>query len=198
MNLDAGKELLTNGFRMMLDGLKEAYDVDLEDPNFHETPGRVAKAYLEMNQGADRSKIDDIFSKAFPSTYTGMIIETEIKTFSLCPHHFLPVRYSIDFAYIPKDSMLGLSKTPRFIKLLSQAPLLQEQLTQDIVDIFSDKVKPLGCAVIVEGYHLCMGARGVEMPEVATITSALKGNFLEDPACKAEFLQILALKKRNK
>lgn len=185
-----GKEKLETGFAMMLEGLHQAYGLDITNENFRETPQRVAKAYLEMNKGIDTTEVENILKQNFPSDYKGMVILDKIQTYSLCPHHFLPVRYIIHFGYIPNGKVLGLSKIPRFIKLLSQRPALQEDFTQDIIKMFNAYVKPLGCAVVIKGWHGCMGGRGVEMPETATITSEVSGNFT-DISVKEEFFKLM-------
>jgi len=88
----------------------------------------------------------------------------------------LPVIYSVDVGYIPKDKAIGLSKIPRIVKLLSKAPKLQEQFTQDIADVLQ-RIECQGGIVQVRGKHQCMGARGVEQPQVVTMTSSIFGNF---------------------
>lgn len=191
MSRESGIKKLEEGFKLMLEGLHDTYGLNLNDPNFTDTPKRVAKAYIEMNKGIDISEVRDILMQNFPSEYDGLITENKIQTFSLCPHHFLPVRYEISFGYIPNENVLGLSKIPRFIKLLSQSPKLQEDFTQEIVNLFDEYVRPEGCGVFVKGWHLCMGARGISMPDTATITSALKGNFKDNPSVKDEFFKII-------
>lgn len=185
-----GRMAIEEGIKWILKGLNIAYGLDTKDPNFVDTPKRVAKAYLEMLKGTNSEGVNDILKQNFPSDYSGMVVEKDIECFSMCPHHLLPVKYKLHFAYIPDGNVLGLSKIPRFIKLLAQAPLLQEDFTQIVVNKFTEYVKPKGCVLYVEGWHMCMGARGIEMPEVSTITTALKGIFEEQPV-KNEFFQII-------
>jgi GTP cyclohydrolase I len=45
-------------------------------------------------------------------------------------------------------------------------------------------------AVIVEAYHLCMMMRGVQKQNSKTVTSAMRGAFLEDPRTREEFLRL--------
>ncbi len=47
-----------------------------------------------------------------------------------------------------------------------------------------------GAMVQVSGYHLCMGARGVKMPNARTITSSLFGAF-EKQEVRNEFQMML-------
>ena len=174
-----GKSQIEKGFAQIISGLHEAYGFDKYDINVKDTPSRVARAYIEMLQGIDPARADSILKQNFPSSYTGMVVLAKIPCFSMCPHHFLPVKYEASFGYIPNGNVLGLSKIPRYIKTSVQAPVLQECITDRIVERFMEIVNPLGCMVVLKGHHMCMGCRGVEMPDVSTITSAFRGNFKE-------------------
>jgi GTP cyclohydrolase I len=45
-------------------------------------------------------------------------------------------------------------------------------------------------AVVIEAYHLCMMMRGVEKQNSKTITSAMRGVFLNDQRTRDEFLRL--------
>ena len=169
--------------------------IDLMDPNFIKTPYRVAKMYLEICQGLGQmEEVKNIFSTSFPSTYKGMITIDSVDCFSLCPHHLLPVSYTCHFAYIPKRKMLGLSKVPRFIKLMARRPMLQEDLTKEIITTFIDYVKPEGAICILQGVHDCMVCRGVGAVNSACTTSEVHGSF-EKQETRNEFFELLKLRK---
>jgi GTP cyclohydrolase I len=171
----------------------EALGLDLTDPNLVETPRRVAKSYGEifkaLSPEADE-ELNDILGKTFPATYNEMVVTKNIVAWSMCPHHFLPVRYDVAFAYIPDKSVLGLSKMPRAIQLMAAKPVLQEQFTTDIVKKFESVLKPKGCIVRVSGEHLCMQMRGVKSTDSCVITNAFSGCF-ENETSKAEFFRSL-------
>ena len=67
---------------------------------------------------------------------------------------------------------------------------MQERLTNQIADTISDKISPLGVAVVMEATHLCMSMRGVEKQNSKTITSALRGSFRDDAKTRDEFLRL--------
>ena len=54
-------------------------------------------------------------------------------------------------------------------------------------------LKPAGVGVIVEAYHLCMMMRGVEKQNSKTITSAMRGVFLDDMRTRDEFLRLCSV-----
>jgi|YNPMSStandDraft_1061717.scaffolds.fasta_scaffold03551_6 GTP cyclohydrolase I len=189
-----GFSKMEQGSKLLLEGLSEIFPtLNLSDPNFIETPHRIAKMYVEMCQGLGRDKeLKDIFAKSFPTTYQGIVTQTDITCFSLCPHHFLPVKYSIDFGYVPEETAIGLSKVSRFITILAQQPMLQETFTKEIINTFVKYVKPKGCIVIVRGIHNCIQCRGSQQVNSTCITSQIHGCFIEQET-RNEFL--LSLKR---
>ncbi len=192
---------MVEGAKLLLEGLSSVTgnSIDLKnDENFKKTPYRIAKAYLEMCGGLSQTgKVEEILETSFPSQYKGMVIIDSIDAFSMCPHHFLPVQYRIDFGYIPKDKMLGLSKIPRFIKLLAKKPILQEDFTKEIIELFVKHVAPLGAIVTIRGIHNCMVCRGVGAVNSGAVTSEVYGNF-EQLDTRSEFLELIKNKKMQK
>jgi GTP cyclohydrolase IA len=168
------------------------------DENVKDTPRRIADTYTELLFGHSedgKAEILEHLEKRFPTTHRELTIVKGINSAGVCPHHFLPVLYTVQFGYIPEKSALGLSKIPRIIKIMSARAVLQEDLTADIADLFQlSTLQPKGVAVVVHGFHTCMSIRGVSAREATTVTSAVRGIFLEnDKGCKDEFLRILAL-----
>jgi len=178
------EKLVKNGISLLLSGMGINWK---KDPNFKETPDRVTRAFKEMNLGL----YEDFNNfKVFPSKYNGIVSFKEIRAVGICPHHLLPIEFKISFAYIPKGKVLGLSKIPRLIKRLCARPILQEDLTKDIVDYFKKKVDPLGIAIVVYGVHGCMKFRGVQEAE-GVKTAELYGAFFTKPHAKEEFYQLI-------
>lgn len=184
-------ELLLESITGIIKGLGQ----DLTDSNFKETPDRVLRSYYELFEGhldLDK-KLEKIFSKSFPSTYKGIIAEKNIEAASFCPHHLLPIKYSVDVGYISQNGkMLGLSKIIRLTRLLARRLVLQETFTQDIVDYLTKYLGADGAIAIVRGDHMCMSIRGVNAPDTTTVTSAVKGLFADpEKGARQEFLQIV-------
>jgi len=185
------KYMIQEATKMLLDGL----GVDRTNPNFKETPARVARSYEETCNGLEnlQDKVSQILSTKFPSEgYEGMIVETGITIYSLCPHHLLPVSYYIDIGYIPsKDkTVLGASKLSRVAEVLGKRPVLQETLTNDIIKCFDD-VSPLGVAVIISGRHQCMRCRGIKQKDSMLHTSLMTGAFKDNDATRQEMFHIM-------
>jgi len=177
---------------LVVESLLRALNLPTEDPNFLETPRRVAKAFAELTEAVRHpERVNELLQVSFPGDYNGMIVIPDIPAIGLCPHHMLPVEYLVSFGYLPslKGGVIGLSKIPRFVQFLSHQPILQETYTKRLVELFVERVRPEGVGVIVYGEHACVRVRGVKA-NVPTITSHLWGVMLHDPAARAEFLQL--------
>ena len=85
---------------------------------------------------------------------------------------------------------MGLSKAARLVEVYARRFQVQERLTEQIAQALWDNIKPEGVAVVVEAYHLCMMMRGVQKQNSKTITSAMRGAFLENLATREEFLRL--------
>lgn len=184
------EKVIEEHFREILD---KGLNVDLKDPNFLDTPERVARAYKEIFSGLNHTKedIEKIFKTCFSMEYKGIVFEKNITVFSMCPHHFLPVRYEIIVGYIPDGCGIGLSKLVRIIELLAKRPALQETITQEIVELIEKNMHTKGTICIVRGEHYCMQMRGVKQKDVSTTTSAANGVFLTQPELELKFYELI-------
>jgi GTP cyclohydrolase I len=73
--------------------------------------------------------------------------------------------------------------------MLARAPVLQEDLTEDLANLFHTRLASDGSAVFVEGMHLCMAARGVGAHEARLSTTAVRGK-LAEPGLRQEFMKL--------
>ena len=59
---------------------------------------------------------------------------------------------------------------------------LQERIGSDIAEIISLITDSKDIAVIINGKHSCMSARGIKKANTSTTTSTLTGRFKNDPS----------------
>jgi GTP cyclohydrolase IA len=155
------------------------------------TPERYAKAMQFLTSGYERSP-DEVVGKAiFKEDSSEIVIVRDIELFSLCEHHLLPFYGKAHVAYIPDGRIVGLSKIPRIVDVFARRLQVQERLTTQISEELMRLLKPLGVAVIIEAFHLCMMMRGVEKQSSYTITSSMLGEFRNNATTRKELLHLL-------
>lgn len=163
---------------------------DPEREGMLKTPERVEKAMRFLTHGYENSPEAVVGDALFEERHHNMVLVKDIEMYSLCEHHLLPFFGKVHVAYIPNGRIMGLSKTARLVEVFSRRFQVQERLTEQIAQALWDVVEPQGVGVIVEAHHLCMMMRGVEKQNSVTITSAMRGVFLNDAATREEFLHL--------
>ncbi|MGY4718677.1 GTP cyclohydrolase I FolE [Naumannella cuiyingiana] len=165
-----------------------------EDPDregLRETPGRVARAYVEMFAGIG-AEPEEALSTTFDLGHDELVLVTDIELWSVCEHHLLPFTGVAHVGYVPAPDgrITGLSKLARLVDLYAKRPQVQERLTTQIADALVEGLQPRGVIVVIEAEHLCMTMRGVRKPGAKTITSAVRGQ-LRDATTRAEALALI-------
>jgi len=173
--------------------LHELYPRYIDDPNFVDTPRRFERVLEDFFWSEERVEraIDELFKAVFPSRLDEIVMVKDVEVWMLCPHHLLPVRMEVAIGYLPNGRVLGLSKLPRLARLLARRPRLQEEYTELLVEILMEKLNPRGAMAIVKGEHTCVRMRGVRMSDAVMVTSAVRGDFKENPSLKQEFLELM-------
>ncbi|MFZ9943048.1 MAG: GTP cyclohydrolase I FolE [Bacteroidia bacterium] len=164
-----------------------------EDPTREgllKTPERVAKAMQFLTHGYTLNPEEILLSAKFREEYQQMVIVKDIEVYSLCEHHMLPFIGKAHVAYIPDKHIVGLSKIPRVVDAFARRLQVQERLTTQIRDCIQETLRPLGVAVVIEAYHLCMQMRGVQKQHSITTTSAFTGEFEKDRT-RSEFISLI-------
>lgn len=188
-----------------------------------ETPERAAQYWIDVTAGTRQAPEDimKVFEDGAEKV-DQMIFQGNIPFFSQCEHHMVPFFGVAHIAYIPgkpqfeithaavvaepppgcdvalggtitKQKILGLSKFARLLEIFTRRLQVQERITTQVVDALVEHLQPQGAACVIRARHLCMECRGVEKIGTVTMTSALRGAFMEDGTVRAEFMQFVAM-----
>ena len=148
------------------------------EPELAETPERGAEMYREMLSGLEPANDPDLAT--FPHEGQGdLVVVRDLPFHSLCIHHFVPFFGRALVAYLPGNTLVGISGAARLLEHYARRPQLQERMGQQIADHLERLIKPRGVAVVLEARHLCMEMRGVSKPGLVE-TRAVRGE-LADP-----------------
>lgn len=166
-----------------------------DDPareGLRDTPGRVARSYLELfaGYGVDAAAL---LERTFEEVegYDEIILLRDIRLESYCEHHMVPIIGQAHVAYLPDRRVVGISKLARVVDAFSKRLQIQEKLTVQIANTINTVLQPKGVAVVIEAGHQCMTTRGVHKPGVGMVTSCMLGAFRTDPDTRREVLAMI-------
>ncbi|MBE23026.1 MAG: GTP cyclohydrolase I FolE [Gemmatimonadetes bacterium] len=163
---------------------------DPEREGLSRTPQRVKKS-LEFLTSGYRTDIDNVINGAlFEESHKNMVLVKQIEVYSLCEHHLLPFFGKVHIGYVPNGKIVGLSKMARIVEVFARRLQVQERLTEQIAQAVWDLIEPVGVGVVIEAQHLCMMMRGVQKQNSKTVTSAMRGTYLDDSMTRTEFLRL--------
>lgn len=179
----------TDAIKKHIEGILVALGDDPSREGLKDTPSRVAKMYEEVFEGMNytNDEIAGMFNKTFESDMDfqtdskDMVIVKDIDIFSYCEHHLaLMYDMKVTVAYIPNGKVIGLSKIARICDMVSKRLQLQERIGTDIAYVMEKITGSGDIAVLIEGCHSCMSARGIKKTEAKTYTTTLRGRFKDD------------------
>lgn len=147
---------------------------DLGREGLEDTPQRVSKAWKEMLRGYTMDP-RDILSKVFENEGLGIQMCRNIEFTSLCEHHFLSFFGYISIAYMPSDTVVGLSKLARVVDCFACRLQIQERLVEQIADALEESLKPKFIIVLASARHLCCVGRGIKKSSMLFETYATRG-----------------------
>ncbi len=164
---------------------------DPDRPGLQKTPERLSSAMHFLTRGYQQSAARVIGDALFEESHNNMVLVRDIEFYSLCEHHMLPFFGKAHVAYIPNGRIVGLSKMARVVDVFARRLQVQERMTDQVAEALESELRPHGVGVVIEASHLCMMMRGVEKQNSRTITSAMRGTFLEDMRTREEFLGLV-------
>ena len=176
-----------------------AMGMDIDTASTKDTPRRFIEAMMESTTGYDG---DPKLIKAFPKECLGepdcrlsQVIEGPIHFHSLCEHHVFPFYGEAYVGYVANESILGISKLTRLVRIYTKRFAVQERIGYQIADTLEAIMKPHGVAVFLRAKHMCVEMRGVREISPATRTTVFRGVYADDPALRSEFLNLCGIIK---
>ncbi len=162
---------------------------DPEREGLLDTPKRVVNAYKEFFKGYDECPVD-VLSRTFDEVggYDDIVMLRDIDVNSHCEHHMIPFIGKAHVAYLPTDKVVGISKLARVVEIFAKRLQTQETMTAQIAEVIDRVLRPKGVAVMIEAVHQCMSLRGVQKPNVTTITTQFTGHFKDDAEQRSRFM----------
>jgi GTP cyclohydrolase I len=165
---------------------------DPEREGLIETPKRVVKAYEEFFAGYAQDPVK-VLGKTFEDVkgYDDIVFLRDINIETHCEHHMVPILGKAHVAYLPKNKVVGISKLARVIEIFAKRLQTQETMTMQILNTIDDTLDPYGTAIMIDAKHQCMTTRGINKPNVSTVTTKFSGSFSNDTDLRQRFMQLI-------
>lgn len=190
MDDETKMELIAKHFKDIMHVL----GLDLTDDSLNGTPKRVAKMYVkELFSGLNPDNMPALTLFKNEYKYGEMLVERNIKFYSNCEHHFVPIVGFAHIAYISSGKVIGLSKLHRIVNYYGRRPQVQERMTMQIGNALKEALETEDIAIVMDADHMCVSSRGVNDQHSSTVTSFYSGVFKEDKK-KEEFLKLISIR----
>ena len=187
MDPERASEVSESAVRTLLTEIGE----DPERAGLVGTPERVSRMYQELTSGY-RTDPDRLINGAcYEVDYDEMVVVRDMEFYSLCEHHLLPFFGRVHVGYLPRGTVIGLSKIPRIVEMYAKRLQLQERMTTEVAEFLMERLNAKGVGCVVEASHLCTMMRGVKKEEARMVTSSMLGTFRRDGRTRNEFLRLI-------
>lgn len=158
------------------------------DPELSGTPERAARAWRdELLDGYSRTP-DAVLAEALPSTERSMVVLTDVRFATMCPHHLLPCAGRAAVGYLPGGRIVGLGALVQLVECFAHRLVLQETLGRQVAEALVEHLGARAAGVVLEGRHACLSLRGERQSEAAVVTQSFVGLWADDVAARREFL----------
>lgn len=162
----------------------------MQEEEIYKTAKRAANSWDFQLNGYKQSLAEVVGDALYPAANSELVVVQQIAFSSLCEHHLLPIVGFCHIAYLPKKSILGLSKFARIVEMFAHRLQLQERFTKEVAEAVQQVVDGEGVGVIAKAQHFCMSARGVERREAMVTTSSRLGA-MQKPEVWQQFVESL-------
>lgn len=196
LNEDEQDEII-KGISEHLKGIMSLMGIDIEnDHNSCDSPHRIAKSWVNDLMKGRFNPAPSITSFPNHAHHNQMVMCGPIRVVSICSHHWSPFIGEAFVAYIPHETVIGLSKLSRIVDFYARRPQIQEELTQQIANHLDSTIPDnRGIAVLMTSAHQCMTCRGVGDSGAKMTTSEVRGAFFDDASARKEFFDLCSHSK---
>lgn len=186
-------ELLQAEVQEKMQEVLRALVVDVEnDHNSQDTAKRVAKMFVQEVFNGRYTEQPPVTEFPNVSHLNELMIIGPITVRSACSHHLCPILGKVWVGVLPNEdsALIGLSKYARLVNWVMSRPQIQEEAIEQVADLLETKMQPNGLAIVMEADHHCMHWRGVKDMDAKMINSVMRGEFLDNPSLRREFLAL--------
>jgi GTP cyclohydrolase I len=174
--------------RAVADFLRAA-GADPADPNLRDTPTLVADAWLSEFLDGYRTTPEAALGERYPApeaSDSSMVVVTDLRYRSVCPHHLLPYTGVAHLAYVPERSVVGFGRLAALLDCFAHRLILQEDLARSVARALARGLASPGTACVLEAEMTCLRIRGEMQHDARTHSEAYEGLLRRDGPLRRE------------
>jgi len=170
----------------------EAAGLDMaSDPNLARTPRRVAEAWMNDFLDGYRTTPEEALGKRYPVPPAPpgvgeLVVVTDLRFHSMCPHHLLPYQGRAHLAYVPSGGVVGFGRLAALLDCFAHRLILQEALAREVAQALVQALGSPGAACVLEAEQFCLRIRGGTRCDAVTHSEAYEGALRDDPELRRE------------
>jgi GTP cyclohydrolase I len=167
----------------------EAAGVDLSDANLRQTPQKVTEAWIDEFLDGYRQTPEEALGEIYaapPGSAGELVVLTDLRFHSICPHHLLPYEGVAHLAYVPDKSVVGFGRLSALLNCFAHRLILQEELVRQVAAALARILGSPGTACVAEAKQACLRVRGQRQHRARTHTEAYEGVLRRDRALRRE------------
>ncbi len=168
------------------------------DPNLADTPARVALAWEGFLDGYARTP-EEALGKTYPGPADSsgeLVVVTDLRFQSMCPHHLLPFEGRAHVAYVPQSRVVGFGRLGTLVDCFAHRLILQEDLARAVASSLARVLKSPATACIIEAEQSCLRIRGDRQRDARTHSEAYEGQLRKDGPLRRELWARLSTMRR--
>ena len=169
------------------------------DPNLVGTPERVAEAWAADFLDGYARTAEEALGELIPASAGAadeLVVVTDLRFHSMCPHHLLPVAGRAHVAYVPARWVAGFGRLSTLVDCFAHRLILQEDLAREVARSLARVLESPATACIIEAEQACLRVRGPQQHEALTHSDAYEGRLRKDGALRRELWARLAATRR--
>lgn len=166
-----------------------AAGLPLQDANLVNTPQRVAEAWMSEFLDGYAHTPEAVLEKSFPAPPDSsgeLVVVTDLRFHSMCPHHLLPFIGRAHVAYVPGRRVVGFGQLSALVDCYAHRLILQEDLARSVAGALARVLGSPATACILEAEQACMRLRGGKQRDAVTHAEAYEGTLRRDGPLRRE------------
>jgi GTP cyclohydrolase I len=115
-----------------------------------------------------------------------LVVVTDLRFHSMCPHHLLPYQGRAHLAYVPSGGVVGFGRLAALLDCFAHRLILQEALAREVARSLSRVLDSPAAACILEAEQACLRVRGQTRCDAVTHAEAYEGTLRSDRQLRRE------------